>query len=182
MPQWLLGIKLWWQGWITAAGTSSLAGVLGAVYAWWGHSGSDKQPPPDISRLEKLGRQIAEKLLGPVFLLGLATGLSLIIAWRLNQFQPFDQIRFLLLCSNTDFMWLSWRWLILLGASFGAGYFVSANRFSMQSLYRNRLIRAYLGRIAHSQAEPVYGFRPRGQLPDDANSRRRSHFTSSTWR
>jgi hypothetical protein len=53
-------------------------------------------------------------------------------------------------------------WILAIGAAaFLASFAVGTNRFSMQALYRNRLIRAYLGASRYDRdPDPVTGFDP----------------------
>src|SRR5205823_5930825 len=59
--------------------------------------------------------------------------------------------------------------LLILGAgglSLLASFFVGVNRFSMHGMYRNRLIRAYLGASnGERKPNPFTGFDPRDDLP-----------------
>jgi hypothetical protein len=57
---------------------------------------------------------------------------------------------------------LAWMILALGLASFVAGFFVDVNRFSLHRMYRNRLVRAYLGASNRDRRpNPVSGFDPR---------------------
>src|SRR5205085_9280536 len=54
--------------------------------------------------------------------------------------------------ASTHDIWLSWEWGAIAGwtafiafIALGSGYFVNINRFSLHALYRNRIIRAFLG-------------------------------------
>jgi hypothetical protein len=60
---------------------------------------------------------------------------------------------------------LGWELLVLIGSillAFGISAFVNVNRFSMHALYRNRLVRAFLGsaRGAVRHPDPFTGFDP----------------------
>jgi hypothetical protein len=46
---------------------------------------------------------------------------------------------------GSTFLWLGFGWLILAAVELLASHFVNINRFSLHALYRNRLIRCYLG-------------------------------------
>jgi hypothetical protein len=55
--------------------------------------------------------------------------------------------------------------LVSLAVAFGAAYFVNVNKFSMHSMYRNRLIRAYLGASrGRRHPDPITGFDPRDDV------------------
>ena len=56
--------------------------------------------------------------------------------------------------------------LVLMFVSAVASWFVNVNKFSMHSMYRNRLIRAYLGASRlHRDPNPITGFDPQDNLP-----------------
>jgi hypothetical protein len=52
--------------------------------------------------------------------------------------------------------------VVLVGGAFGVSFFVNVNRFSLHALYRNRLVRAFIGsaRAEERQADPFTGFDP----------------------
>jgi hypothetical protein len=58
-----------------------------------------------------------------------------------------------------DLAWLAGAVVVALAVAGGASYFVNINRFSLHSLYRNRLIRGYLGASNATRApNPFTGF------------------------
>jgi hypothetical protein len=122
--------------------------------------------PANERQAEKAGRlttimDYAVKLAAPVFVLSLIVALSLftdllillikhVPEWyryeRVNQwgrnFPDFDHHAIIL---NTPFLFLFVLFLTLLGISILMAWCVNVNEFSLHSMYRNRLIRAYLG-------------------------------------
>jgi hypothetical protein len=61
---------------------------------------------------------------------------------------------------------LRWELLVLIGlilCAFGISLFVNVNRFSLHALYRNRLVRAFLGsaRGRTREPDPFTGFDPK---------------------
>jgi hypothetical protein len=54
--------------------------------------------------------------------------------------------------------------VLLVGISFGVSYFVNVNRFSLHALYRNRLVRAFLGSARAGQGVGGAGAQPARRL------------------
>jgi hypothetical protein len=88
----------------------------------------------------------------PLFLIGLVIGLSTLLDALLlsDSFlkSPLMSDRAsgeAMAAWKTDLSWLFGGTVIFLGIAFLASYYVNINRFSLHALYRNRLIRAFLG-------------------------------------
>ncbi len=93
-----------------------------------------------------------------IFALILATLLSLAgqkaaMLWGSNRANPSIAIELVLV-------------IVLVGGAFLVSLFVNVNRFSLHALYRNRLVRAFLGsaRAAERHADPFTGFDPSDDL------------------
>ncbi len=99
-----------------------------------------------------------------VFLSGLTASALLYLEFHLSMMSPGAKLMFTAAATVVCFC---------LGA--GASYFVNVNRFSLHDIYRNRLIRAFLGSARASAAQhapqtsdPFTGFSPSDNLPMSA--------------
>ncbi|MBI1815037.1 MAG: patatin-like phospholipase family protein [Deltaproteobacteria bacterium] len=101
-----------------------------------------------------------------VFIVGLLSGLSLGIHVMLVRWSVTDAITLARLAENHwDLMWLTTNWwflftaFVLAGAAMSLSARVDINHFSLHMLYRNRLVRAYLGASnPHRHPQPFTGF------------------------
>lgn len=161
VPQWFLAVKNGWGGWMAGLGVTG-SGLVTALVAWWA------QPPSKsvggTSKVSLWLQEASEKLLGPLFLLGIVAGLSLSIGLVLAGGVVADPAAFDSLLKHSPLYALAAACVALLGLGYCAGLFVSANRFSLQSMYRNRLIRAYLGAARERKPDLFTGFDPGDNL------------------
>jgi hypothetical protein len=133
------------MGWkkILATSASVLGAASGILTAVVG--GSSKTPA--VSGLEQSGwRKLALYVGAPVFLMSLFVGLALLIDWLAFRRTFASEIA----AASGDKLWWIVQRLSLYGIlpaflSAMVGYFININRFSLHEMYRNRLVRAFLG-------------------------------------
>jgi hypothetical protein len=163
----LLGPLLFFKA---AALVGSVGGISGVVTLVLGHSGltaanlKGQQPNGQPGKLVKYSLTLA----APIFLASILTGLSMVVGWLIYLFATADasQVGFYhRLIGYTRFPGVdpwspegylqiidgTWRRLagnfILLSIALGlvVSLAININRFSLHAVYRNRLVRAYLG-------------------------------------
>ncbi len=132
------------EPWIANA-IAAAGGISGIVMAWLGKSGAATKAKADDKKNESIFSKVGIALAGPLFAAILVVGISIAL----------DRLLFggSLLEGLTFSMWstcfiLTWIGIGLLATVFVAGVAsrnVNINRFSIHALYRNRLMRAYLG-------------------------------------
>lgn len=134
--------------WYLSVG-GTLSGALSALIGWsskttWFSKKGD-------GKLAGILGGLAEKLLAPLFAVWLLATLARGTAF-LAEGRPWWQ--------------LAAATALLLGLGWMLGYFLSVNRFALHNMYRNRLIRAYLGasRGGERQPDPFTGFDPQDNL------------------
>lgn len=164
LPEWAFTLPVWGKSVLAAAGaaagwTSSLAG-----------SSSRTPPEPESTPTAgipapSLALSIAAKLAAPVFAGAFLVGLAMLTDWvlmisgwgALSHWDDAKQVFVYTACP--DCAWWDHRALLegtrweatlalgLLFLAFGVvtARFINVNKFSLQQMYRNRLIRAYLG-------------------------------------
>ncbi len=141
---------------------NSIGGVAGIVSLFAGRSSKTSAGRrPDEPAQEKAGPlDLALKLAGPAFILFLLTG----IAWVLDQVvESYGKPR--------AFLFQLALAAGLFGLSFVIGFFVNVNWFSLHAMYRNRLVRTFLGAsrpLGSSdprKPSPFTGFDPNDDFP-----------------
>ena len=158
---------------------------LGAVATWilstaygvfFGKSEKTSKWNPDAPWTKKL-LAIAAKLTPYIFILGLLLGLSIFASFAANWAMGLDWPT-LALPSDLDFdIGVPELLLVFLAASLFVSWRVDINEFSIHYLYRNRLIRCYLGAtVKKRNAQPFTGFAGADnfpladlQIPGDSN-------------
>jgi hypothetical protein len=161
-------IALNWPVWMQSLVTS-----LGAVSGWSaalaGFSGKSKAVPE--ARPTKSGSwpvELALKLAAPTFLILLFAALALLSKLIVDSTEPlqvawlgrFVIVQRSLLAANAILALL----YFLLGMV--SAYFININLFSLNSMYRNRLVRAYLGASNQDRKpNPFTGFDEKDNLP-----------------
>jgi hypothetical protein len=144
-------------------GGALTAGGLGGLTAWLGKAGS-------LGKLKNALLAVAAPLFSLVVLLLVAAGTQAVM-WRVFAGGPplagaVDAL---------DFRWVppfrgeAWQVLLsagaLLAVGMAMGWFVNVNRFSLQAMYRNRLVRAYLGATNQQRSPNLFtGFDPHDNL------------------
>jgi Patatin-like phospholipase len=172
-PGWAFQWRVWAQSAFTAAG---------AISGWLSTQGS----APKASAKEKPGAgstmsKYVLKLAPVVFVLTLVVGLSALTNFLLYQsgalfstatdkgWKPVDWWAHDMLLEHTP-----WYWPIALGAmlyamSWTMARYININKFSLHGMYRNRLIRAYLGASNPKRnASRFTGFSENDNLPMSA--------------
>jgi hypothetical protein len=151
---WLIGIgpAATWSAVVTF-----LAAHGATIFAGW--SGKADGKPTDNGILGLKPMDLLAFIAAPITILGLLIAVSFCVSWSLDHLP--------------ETMWLGesyWRADALCCAGVGAvallfGWRVDINEFSMQSFYRNRLSRCYLGATTpERQSDPFTGFDGRGKL------------------
>ena len=143
-----------YKTWLTTAAAviGPLSGIVSAVL---GHS-SGTPAKSEAAGWTGLSLNIVLAITVPIFLASLIIGLSVGIDWSLLGGWLFDWRRGRVSGAAGS---LDWFWLLIgLGITGTIGVFASLciniNWFSMHSLYRNRLIRAFLG-ASHALRRPI---------------------------
>lgn len=155
VPRWIFALYSWAQGAVVAAG--GIAAWLSALVGHRGeetksHSGGEARPSP-------LGW--VAKVAPPVFLLLLATGLSMLTNAILSATGSLDKAWW-----DHDYLLEHTRWFenlewaaVFFAISWVMARFININKFSLEGMYRDRLIRAYLGASnPHRKANKFIGF------------------------
>ena len=152
----------------TATGVGGLSGLTVALL---GKSEKTPASSDDDRRLSRIAEQIsligrvrqyAVKLAVPAFILFLVIGLTLVSDWIMRQLPPdgsglpigpFEKAFVGIKLWPTLIVWT----VIFAAITFGFGFVVNINKFSLHGMYRNRLIRAYLGASRpHRTTSPSY--------------------------
>lgn len=170
----LFSAELWsfpglpWLG----GGSGMAAWILGRSAVTPAPTGSGRSMSESIAALvARLGIERVAQIAAAIFILALLAGLAAFDAWLAPQVAPA----------------LAWTgdWqdaaaivavgagLLLLGAL--AGWVINVNRFSLHTMYRNRLIRAYLGASRSATRCPhlFTGFDPHDDVPMAAIDKQR---------
>jgi hypothetical protein len=123
-----------------------VTGTTGIITVWLGRLHSTSAFLKEQYRtLTQKGMQLILAVSLPVFLFGVIALLSIGIDWILSDFSAVNTLvraRYLLVALGA---------LIAIGAA--ASYLININRFSLHSVYRNRLIRTFLG-ASNSTRDP----------------------------
>lgn len=173
-------LQIAWTGTWPAPVVTLVAGPLGA---WLGKQASSGGASVigAISRSERM-RVLGPALLAVLFILGLVASLALGIGAVLGLAQDCagDALHFGKQAREwLPFLAQAFTLLALLGVLHWINRRVNVNRYSMHAVYRNRLMRAFLGaaRGANRRPDPFTGFDPQDNLPlrwllrDDAGPR-----------
>ena len=143
------GVLLW--------AASTAYGVL------FGRSPATGLPIPDAP-LKKKMPDWAARVTPYIFIVGLLVGLSVLSAWVAAEFygEPF---KFSAASDYVDFK-VACVWIGFAGAALVLSWRVDINAFSTHLLYRNRLVRCYLGAsVPDRQGQPFTGFSTEDDLP-----------------
>ena len=140
------------QAWLTAVGALS-----GGVTAFLGKS-SLTSGSGDSKTWAGLGSNIALAIAGPLFAVILLILLSVVFD-KVALDDQFAKSAFFTGAPGNPFYASDWAWTLIVTGGLGAGWFfsdlmVNVNRFSLHALYRNRLIRAYLGGPREGRRRP----------------------------
>jgi Patatin-like phospholipase len=149
-PDWLL----WGQSELIALGAGSISGIVTLVLGWSGKTAATKAG----EALKSLSLIRIASIAAVVFAVSLAVLLSLLD----QQLQMALTTRFAI----PELPLTAALCVALVSTAFFISYFVNVNRFSMHALYRNRLVRAFLGsaRGESRTPDPFTGFDPNDNL------------------
>lgn len=146
-PAWLMNAHVIWKKIVVIAGTAS-----GAVSALGGLSSKTKVQPGAAQTVTTQGTlvDLATKLAAPIFVAVFLTGLAILTDWLLyivvpmtgGGKLPWDHTSILEHAPPSAILLLG---LVFLVFGLVMGHFININKFSLHGMYRNRLIRAYLG-------------------------------------
>jgi hypothetical protein len=164
LPTWAFTLPVWGKSLLAATGGT--AGWIGAITGYSSETKPEKEsktseaPPP-----KSMLMSVVMKLAAPVFAIAVLVALAMLTNWilmitRLGAHSVWSEGRgadVFTPCPNCPW-WehqamlegTRWEWLVVLGLGFLAfgwlmARYININRFSLQGMYRNRLIRAYLG-------------------------------------
>jgi len=144
-PTWAFNLNRWWQSSIAAAG--GLAGWLCSVAGFRSRSSPSADAAKPESSSKSLSLDLAAKLAAPVFVVVLLVGLTILTNWLLGSLglvhedwfnqEQFVQFTPIAVAAGGAVGFLMIGWI--------AARFININKFSLHGMYRNRLIRAFLG-------------------------------------
>jgi kumamolisin len=143
------GVLLW--------AASTAYGVL------FGRSPATGLPIPDAPLKKKIP-DWAARVTPYIFILGLLVGLSVLSAWVAAEFYG-ERFKFSAASDYVGFK-VAFLWIVFAGAALLLSWRVDINAFSTHLLYRNRLVRCYLGAsVPDRQGQPFTGFSTEDDLP-----------------
>ena len=135
---------------------ASVGGIAGIVTAWIGKTGSASKSKPgekkEGSIWSKIGLAIAGPLFAAVLVVGISIGLDLLLLGDTltkgltEHLWPYKDI----------YIWLGIGLVAALFVAVVASRNVNINRFSIHALYRNRLMRAYLGASRQARSPDLF--------------------------
>ena len=132
---------------ISVKALAAAGGVTGIVTALLGMSGSTpaKVTSDDQGSFKAIASNIVLAVAGPIFAAALIIMLSIALDQLLLGLSLVKQLQMPQLTTRATVGWLGFGWVMTAVVGLLASYFVNINRFSLHALYRNRLIRGYLG-------------------------------------
>jgi hypothetical protein len=131
--------------WIASA-FGGAGGVSGALTAWLGKSSKTPmkpghEKPSPMAKAYNIGLAIAGPLFAALLVVGISVGLDLLLLGD----SLIDGLATMRWEGLYTYGWLLVGLAAATGVATLASYCVNINRFSLHALYRNRLVRAYLG-------------------------------------
>ncbi|MDO8878371.1 MAG: hypothetical protein Q7V40_20030, partial [Pseudolabrys sp.] len=128
-------------------GTSigAAGGAAGIATAWIGKSGKATKAKADDKKDESMLSKIGMAIAGPLFAAALVVGTAVVLDLVLLGDSLVKGLTANLWTYGYIFVWLTIGFLAALFVAWVASKNVNINRFSIHALYRNRLVRAYLG-------------------------------------
>ena len=132
---------------ISVKALAAAGGVTGIATALLGMSASTPATATSDNRggAWAIISNIALAVAGPIFAAALIVGLSIGLDQLLLGKSLVSQLQMPTLSTRATMGWLALGWVVTAVVGLLASYFVNINRFSLHALYRNRLIRGYLG-------------------------------------
>lgn len=147
--------------------TGVLVWVASTAYGvFFGKSDKTSKWNPDAPLMKKL-LALAAKLTPYIFILGLLLALSIFASFAANWAMGLDWWSTFEVPSGQDFnIGVPLLCLIFFGVAVFVSWRVDINEFSIHYLYRNRLVRCYLGAtVKKRNAQPFTGFSERDNFP-----------------
>ena len=155
-----------WSKWLAGLGTLSGSGLVTALLGKSGSTPARGQASSSIGTIANFGLALAGPVFAAILLILLSAWLDI---WMLGG--PLHSAAILELHDTSSAYWRQWTWVVITVAGFvaimvTADFLVNVNRFSLHAVYRNRLIRAFLGGPHHPgrRADGFTGFDPRDNL------------------
>jgi hypothetical protein len=149
---------------MTIAAAGGVAGIVAALIGKSSHTSA--KPGADDQGFKAIALKIGLAIAGPIFAIVLVIGIS--VALDLLLLGPSLLKALASKTSINDIL----CWLVLIGlvpaiiVACTASYCVNINRFSLHALYRNRLVRAYLGATRQKRSpDKLTGFDGEDNLP-----------------
>jgi len=156
-PNWVFAIGAWAQSSIAAAG--GLAGWVCSMAGFGSQYVFGKEQDQSKPGMKATALDLVAKLASPVFVAVLLVGIAILTNWLLAVVgaAPADWTA-LTFMERTRPEFVVAGALAFLAAGWIAAYYININKFSLHAMYRNRLIRAYLGASNRAQANRFTGF------------------------
>ena len=132
------------EPWIANA-IAAAGGVSGIVTAWLGKSGAATKAKPDEKNKESIFSKAGIALAGPLFAAILVVGISIVLDTLLLGGSLLEGLTVSMWSTCYILTWIGVGLLVTFSVAAIASRNVNINRFSIHALYRNRLMRAYLG-------------------------------------
>jgi hypothetical protein len=139
----------------SVAAAGGLAGWISSVAGFGSRSIPNEESGPTQSRKKGRGLDLVAKLAAPVFVVALLVGIAILTNWLMAEVgKVAPELRLAPENWNTpDASFLGYSRpesivataLAFLMFAWVAAHYININKFSLHSMYRNRLIRAYLG-------------------------------------
>lgn len=154
--------------------------IAGPVVAYLGKSSATPAARPGVS--PDGGRNMLLQIGGVLFLLLLGAALSAAATVILNGWDQTNFTCHLGLLGNASGGNILIAGFVAVVVAGVAGVFVNINKFSMHAMYRNRLVRCYLG-ASHRRRKPnpFTGFDPADNIAMDRFCLRPYHVVNMTW-
>jgi Patatin-like phospholipase len=156
-PAWVFGLQAWAESAIAAAG--GLAGWLCSVAGFGSQYvlGRETGQPESGKKAIRMG--VVAKVAALVFVAILLVGLAILTNWLMAAVgaAPAEWTGPAFMQSTRPESIVAGA-LAFLAVSWIAAHYININKFSLHAMYRNRLIRAYLGASNRAPADPFTGF------------------------
>jgi len=131
--------------WISTS-IGAAGGLSGFITAWLGKKGSgDSKPKLEKQPNSAIAKKLGMALAGPIFAALLVVGISLALDFMLLGDSLVVGLTTSVWSYTYIFAWLIGGLVVAYVIAFIASRNVNINRFSIHALYRNRLVRGYLG-------------------------------------
>jgi NADH:ubiquinone oxidoreductase subunit 6 (subunit J) len=158
----LIDAKQWLGEYVVAAG-----GVSGVLTAWLGKgSAIPLKPNSDERNIKTIALNVGLAIVGPIFAAILVVGISVGLDLLLLGDSLLGGLATMMLGTLYILGWLAIGFVVAFFIAWVASRCVQINRFSIHALYRNRLVRAYLGASRQQRCPDRFtGFDAEDNLP-----------------